>query len=321
MENIKKISVILPIYNGIKYLQLSVESVLSQNFTDFDFLICDDCSTDESFKYLQTLTDNRIKLFRNEQNKGLFPTLNYLLKQTKSELVHLWAQDDIMYPDCLAETIKFHLKFPNVSFSFSRWHTINDKGKITGKVFECNDHTITPEGHAKSSILYGSIAGNIANVTIVKKEIERVGYFDDTMKYSGDFDMWYKLSKNNPVGISEKYLIKLRNHSQQLSRNINASYYRLNENLAIYQNFISLLNPEKQKVTRKALKWKIYPQYFSQLLYILLKRKFTLAKKYFISLRKYDNLLILFFRWIFIKILKIIKFEYKFYQKYIINKF
>lgn len=316
-----KIAVILPVYNGMQYLQESVNSVLNQTYTNFEFLICDDNSTDKSYSYLKSLSDSRITLLKNKHNLGLFPTLNRLIKASSSELIHLWAQDDIMYKNCLEETIKFHNKFPDISFSFSRWHTINEKGEITGKVFECDDQLLNSEGHTISSILYGSIAGNIANVTVIKKEVERVGYFNKEMKYCGDFDMWYKLGKDKPIGLSGKYLIKMRNHSGQLSKNLEASLYRLKENLQIYQNFVSILAANKQKIAQRALKWKIYPQYFNQLLFIVSKRKLNLAKKYAKALRKYDGIFILGFRWTLIKLFRIVKFEQKFYDKIFISKF
>jgi len=320
MNKLTNITVILPVYNGMNYLQESVQSVLNQTYNDFKFLICDDCSSDESYSYLQTLNDKRIKLYRNENNQGLFPSLNILIKHCNTELIHLWAQDDIMYENCLEETIKFHQKFPDVSFSFSRWHIINENGEITGKAFECDDQTISPEGHAISSILYGSIAGNIANVTLVKSEVERAGYFNENMKYCGDFEMWYKLTKTKHAGLSGKYLIKLRNHSGQLSRNLEWAYYKLKENLSIYQSFLQTLPENKQEIGKKALAWKIYPQYFNQFLYLVLKGKFKLAKRYLLILRKYDNLILLILRWGITKILKLIKLEEIFYQKYIINK-
>jgi len=317
----KKISVILPVYNGIKYLKESVESVLSQDIDNFEFLICDDCSTDESYKYLQSLNNDNIRLFRNEQNRGLFPTLNFLIKQSNSKLIHLWAQDDIMYPNCLSETVRYHHNFPEVKFSFSRWHTIDENGKIIDKGSEIKDKTISPLGHAKSSILYGSIAGNIANVTVLKSAIENVGLFNEKMKYAGDFDMWCKLSQNTDVGMSGGYLIKLRRHSGQLSRNLEASYYKLSEILEVYKCFLKHFDGKQLKIAKRALNWKIYTQYYNQLLFMKKQGNKTLAKKYKKKLKEYDSLLNLFFRWVIIRIFRVLKIENKFYQKYIISKF
>jgi len=315
-----KISVVLPVYNGMKYLEKSVMSVLNQDLDDFEFLICDDCSTDDSFNYLQKLNSDKIKLFRNETNKGLFPTLNFLIKHTNSELIHLWAQDDIMLPECLSETIKFHDKFPDVNFSFSRWFTIDQNDEIIDKGFEIEDHTISPKGHAKSSILYGSIAGNIANVTVVKKAVENVGYFDETMKYSGDFDMWYKLSVNNYVGLSSAYLIKMRRHSGQLSKNIDASFFKLSENLQIYKNFLSHFTDKELKIAKRALKWKIYTQFYNQKLFIKKSKNKSLYRNYSDKLNEYDNSTLLFLRWLIVRYLKMFRLEQKFYNSFIISK-
>ena len=92
------IAVVLPVYNGMKYLRESVQSVLTQSLQDFDFLICDDHSTDGSWEYLQQLQDARIQLFRNEANRGLFPTLNFLSRKAERDIIKLWSQDDIIEP-------------------------------------------------------------------------------------------------------------------------------------------------------------------------------------------------------------------------------
>ncbi len=321
MNKTPKISVVLPVYNGIKYLEESVMSVLNQDTEDYEFLICDDCSTDGSYEYLQKINSDKIKLFRNERNLGLFPTLNRLIKAAKSPLIHLWAQDDLMMSNCLSETIKFHQKFTDINFSFSRMYMIDENGKVIKKLFEIEDKVISPWGHAKSSILYGSIAGNIANVTLVKSAVEKVGYFNESMKYAGDFEMWCKLSKDKPVGMSAGYLIKLRVHSGQLSKNLEASYYKLKENIEVYKCFLSHFKGKQFKIAIRALKWKIYPQYFNQYLVIKRKGKKDLAKKYKKGLKSYGNLLALFLRWLIIRILRLLKLEQKFYQKFIISKF
>ncbi len=321
MNKTVKIAVVLPVFNGMKFLKESVESVLNQDIEEFEFLICDDYSTDGSYQYLQKIESNKVTLLQNERNIGLFPTLNRLIKTAKAPLIHLWAQDDIMMPDCLSETIKFHQKFSNINFSFSRMYMINEKGDIIKKLFEIQDKTISPLGHAKSSILYGSIAGNIANVTLVKSAVEKVGYFNERMKYAGDFDMWCKLSKDKPVGMSAGYLIKLRTHSGQLSRNLEASYYKLVENYQVYKCFLQHFKGKQLKIARRALKWKIYPQYFNQYLIIKTKGKKELAKKYKKGLKTYGNLLFLFLRWLIMRILRLTKLEQKFYNKFIISKF
>src|SRR4051812_48637452 len=101
-------SVILPVYNGMAYLQHSIESVLAQDMRNFEFLILDDTSSDGSWDYIQSLVDPRIRIFRNTVNKGLFYNLNFLIGESKASLIKLWAQDDIMYPFCLSAMASIH---------------------------------------------------------------------------------------------------------------------------------------------------------------------------------------------------------------------
>ncbi|MCK7590225.1 glycosyltransferase family 2 protein [Subsaxibacter sp. CAU 1640] len=314
--NIPSISVILPVYNGMGYLQLSVESVLNQltGGFNFEFLICDDCSTDDSYAYLKTLDDSKVKLYKNEHNKGLFPTLNFLLKETTAPLVHLWAQDDVMLPNCLESTLRFHKDFPNVNFSFSRLQHINEHGVLLEKPDTFQNRTISVQDHAISSILYGSIAGNIANVCLVKEAVERLGYFDASMKYVGDFKMWCLLSKDKPVGMNGSILVNVRRHSGQLSRNINASYSKLIENYEVYKCFLGTLHEDFKKPAKRALKWKIYPMYFNQFLYILRNGNFKLASRYLKGLKRYDIIPFLFIRWLTVKVLKVTKLERHFFD-------
>jgi len=320
MNKTPQISVVLPVFNGMKYLKESVDSVINQDIDNYEFLICDDCSTDGSYDFLSNYDKINFQLYKNKTNKGLFPTLNFLIKKTKASLIHLWAQDDIMYSNCLSETLKFHKKFSNINFSFSRMNIVDETGKIVRRLFEIEDKTISPYGHAKSSILYGSISGNIANVTVVKSAVEKVGYFNEKMKYVGDFDMWCKLSKDTPVGMLAGYLIKLRQHPEQLSRNLDASYYKLAESLQVYNCFLTHFKNKKLKIAQRALKWKIYPQFYSQLLLIKKQKKKLLENKYKNKLKEYDGIFYLFLRWFIVRIFRVLKIENKFYQKYIISK-
>jgi len=321
-ENKPQISVVLPVYNGMAYLKESVESVLKQEESevDFEFLICDDCSKDQSYEYLKSINNPRIQLFRNEKNKGLFPTLNYLIKKANADLVHLWAQDDIMLKDCLRETVQFHKDFPEVNFSFSRLQGIDAKGNLlkTPKTFD--NKILTTQGHAISSLLFGSIAGNIANVCIVKEACKAVGYFDESMIYVGDYKMWCQLAKNAPVGMNGKVLVNVRQHTGQLSKNLDASFYRMKENYEVYHCFLDTLKPDLRRQLEKTIKWKVYPSYFNQYVYILKQKRFDLAKKYLSHLKSYDSIPKLSMRWLVLRILNILSLKDVFFERFFLRK-
>ena len=306
MKKYHTISVVLPAYNGLPLIKQAVESVLNQNFSDFEFIITDDKSTDGTYEYLESIRDHRIRLVQNEVNLGLFPNLNRGIKMANNELIHLWLQDDIMLPDCLLQTIKFHNRYPEMAFAFSKYLLIDSNGIVIGvNPINPND-LINVEGHAISSLLYGSISGNITNVSLKKSDVERVGYFNESMKYSGDFDMWCKLSDTKPVGLIQQHLIKLRRHKNQLSQKPYMWIHRLKENKQIFDAFLQRVPEKKRFYLIKAIKWRIYNQYFSLFFRLILIKKFNLAKEYAIELNKHHNLGLQFFRWLILKILKIV---------------
>ncbi|UAY50674.1 glycosyltransferase family 2 protein [Ferruginibacter albus] len=308
----KKISVILPVYNGIKYLALSVESVLTQSYIDFDFHIIDDCSKDGSWEYLSSLKDSRIKLYRNEVNKGLFYNLNFLLKKAETDLVKLWSQDDIMYSNCLYELLKFHGRYPGISFSYSDRDLIDGEGKVEERLIK--DDTpeyISPWLHAKIMLYTGSIAGNISNVCLNKKLIDEqgIGYFNEDMRYSGDLDMWERLTRENYIGRVRIKLIQLRNHTGQLSRQSNMAIKQLKENIVIYSNLDRRLPSNLKSYRSLCYNWKRNVYYYSVAIHFLRHGSFKLAKEYFKETTKLASAFSLIYHWVISKFLRLLNIE------------
>ena len=311
----KLIAVVLPTYNGLPYVKEAVNSVLNQTYTDFEFLICDDASTDGTWEYLQSLQDPRIKLFRNPQNKGLFPTLNFLIRQAYAQWIHLWSQDDVMYPFCLEEEVHFARRHPDVPFFFSQRDIIDTRGEIVEKYDNRYNNELISERHLiKVSILAGSVTGNIANTVVRKSAVERAGYFNEQMRYSADFDMWERLSRGKEIGVINKALIQLRQHKGQLSRQHKVKIYQLRENREILIRWISRIDEEKiRKKAIRGINWKIKPMFFAFGLDMLKDKEYSTAKQYFRELHRWENLFTLSLKFIILKILDLFRLRKKFY--------
>jgi glycosyltransferase involved in cell wall biosynthesis len=309
------ITVILPTYNGIKYVKRSIESVLTQTYKDFDFLICDDFSQDGTWEYLKILDDDRIRVYRNESNKGLFPTLNFLIKETRTKWIHLWSQDDIMYSNCIDEEIKFIKKHPEVPFFFSQMDIIDKNDKLIKQYKDNFTNEIISEKHLiKVSVLAGSITGNIANTVIRKIDVIKVGGFDQSMVYSGDFDMWEKLSRGKNIGVINKALIRLREHNEQLSKNIKKKKYQIIEDKKIISRWVERICDEKiKRKAQRGIKWKINVMYCLWGIKILKQKEYKVALEYFKVLSRIDNLFFLFIRCVITKALNFLGIKDKFY--------
>ncbi|HVG42668.1 MAG TPA: glycosyltransferase [Chitinophagaceae bacterium] len=300
-----KISVILPVYNGGKYLIKSVLSVLDQSLTDFEFLILDDCSKDGSWKYLNSIQDKRVYVFKNETNKGLFYNLNFLIKKSASPLIKLWSQDDVMLPNALAEIVAFHQQLPNIGFSYTAVDYIdeNDVAIIKPVKIDTTPTVIDTELHAKISFESGSIAGNIANVTLSKPALDKVGLFNEAMRMSGDFEMWVRIAQYYDTGFLNKPLIILRDHSGQLSR---AEKYNLNvleEDISVYKYLFKYVPEPLKKYGKEHLRNNRMVYFFTLMLKTLMKGKIVTALQFWKSINKMDNGFILSYYFIKNKLL------------------
>jgi glycosyltransferase involved in cell wall biosynthesis len=278
---------------------------LNQNFSEFELLIIDDCSTDNSLDYLQSIQDPRISLFKNEENRGLFFNLNFLISQSKSSLIKLWAQDDIMYPQCLNSFVSFHKQYPGIGFSYSGRDMIDEEGLVKeNNVVDNTPTIISTVLHAKIAYYTGSIAGNIANVCINKEALDKVGLFNEDMKISADFDMWVRLAKDHETGFIREKLIQLRDHDKQLSRNEKYYINHVKEDLEVYRYLDSYVTYEQKKEGHELMRNNKLLFYYTLMAKAFLKGNFITGKKYFRLISAYKHISYLTISFIKVKIFK-----------------
>ena len=92
------VSIIMPVYNASRFLKETIDSILNQTYTDFEFLIFNDGSTDESFSIIQHYKDPRIRLINSAENKGYLYWLNVGIQEAKGEYIARMDADDIAMP-------------------------------------------------------------------------------------------------------------------------------------------------------------------------------------------------------------------------------
>ncbi|MDO9372920.1 MAG: glycosyltransferase [Bacteroidota bacterium] len=127
------VSVILPVYNQENFIAETIESVLSQTFRDFEFLILDDGSTDKSAEIIRSYAakDNRVKAFF-EKNQGKSNATNQIVESAQGEFCAFLDADDVMLPGRLAAQVEFHNANPGIHASSAHCYYINEKGNQFG---------------------------------------------------------------------------------------------------------------------------------------------------------------------------------------------
>lgn len=125
------VTVTIPMYNNEKFISQTIESILSQTYTNFELLIYDDNSTDASYKIATSFRDSRLRVFRNEKNLGPEGNWNRAINNVSGKYVKLICGDDILYPKCLEKQVAVFEKHSQAGISLvcSQRTIINPEGK------------------------------------------------------------------------------------------------------------------------------------------------------------------------------------------------
>lgn len=196
MENNNLVSIITPMYNANRYIGKTIESVKAQTYENWEMLIVDDCSTDNSVDIVNLYAENdsRIKIFHNSKNSGIAITRNRAIVEAKGRFIAFLDSDDLWKPEKLEKQILFMVE-NDVSFSYTACDVIDENGKLTGQV------RYVPEKVDYKKILRGN---DIACLTAV---IDRSKVSEIAMPETKheDYLAWVKILKSGIVahGVNE----------------------------------------------------------------------------------------------------------------------
>jgi len=212
-----KVSVLMPVYNGEKYLREAIDSILNQTFTDFEFLIIDDGSTDDSRKIISHYTDKRIRLIKNKQNLGLARSLNKVIELSLGLYLARMDADDISLPNRLQLQVSEMEKNANLGVVGS-WVEIFGKAKDNNiwKYPESNDEI------SSQLLLHCCFAH--PTVLINKRLINQYNYSYPEIRYGEDYAFWLKMNKNLEYKNVQQVLLKYRITNSSLSRGNKDAY-------------------------------------------------------------------------------------------------
>lgn len=204
-----KITVLMPVYNGEKFLREAIESILNQTFTDFELLIINDGSTDKSVEIIESYKDPRIRLLHNEKNKGLIYSLNRGIDLASGEYIARMDCDDISLPKRLEKQVAFMDAHPDVGAS-GTW--IKKFGNSGSKVLFFPIKT----EYIKCGFLFNCMLPH-PSVMIRKKLFLRNNlYYDPAYNNAEDYELWVRCQKYFPLQNIGKILLLYRLHDEQV---------------------------------------------------------------------------------------------------------
>jgi glycosyltransferase involved in cell wall biosynthesis len=210
------VSVILPVYNGGAFLREALESILNQRFTDFECIVIDDGSTDNTAQIVNSYTDPRIVYTKNDRNRGLIFTLNRGVDMARGTYLARMDGDDICMPERLEKQVRYLEQNPAVPILAAVIELIDEQGKFLG---HWNDDkvSITPKQIRNMLPRHNCLAH--PSVTGRTEVFRKYKYNPKQKDGVEDYDLWLRLTADNlPIHKLDEVLLKYRVVSNSLSR-------------------------------------------------------------------------------------------------------
>lgn len=224
------ISIVLPVYNGEKYLASAIESILAQTYKRWELIIVNDCSTDGSAEIMEAYAakDERISVIQNQENLKLPKSLNAGFSQAKG-VYYTWTSDDnLLKPEMLATLAEAMEKEDSLGLVYSDYTGIDENGKETG-LYRMGE----PEGLFSGNPVGASF---LYRASIAKK----IGNYDSSLFLAEDYDYWMRIFIEAPVKNIPADLYYYRRHGGSLTETRKASI-RHQTFLAVRKNYEGLL--------------------------------------------------------------------------------
>ncbi|GAA4816288.1 glycosyltransferase family A protein [Litoribaculum gwangyangense] len=297
------ISVVIPLYNKEKYIKATIESVLNQSFTDFEIIVVNDGSTDDSLNIVKNIKDSRIHTYSNK-NHGLSYSRNFGIKKARSEYIAFLDADDLWMVDFL-ETIQRLIDTHKTYFVFSTNVLVlkpHKTARLNPKIFDT--------GKTKIIDSYFNLNKNImcpSSLVLNKSVFKDVGYFDETVNYGEEYDFYIRcFSVYNLVyymdskvcyrtGLPDQLTTRNKNFIRKIPdyekylKTIEYPYLKKFLDFVHYELVVlykmekndALVNFYKEKINTKNLTW------VQKIKYFLPTDLFFITKNIYLGFRKY----------------------------------
>ena len=219
METAKPlVSVIMSVYNGEQWLQTAIDSIINQTYTNWEFIIIDDASTDTTQNILKSYTDIRIKVILREKQKCPSINLNYAIMLSKGEFVARMDADDISLPERFQLQVDYLLQHKDVAVVAGFIDLMNDEGVHTG-VWK-DDRKATSWPKIKAMLPWNCCLAHPS--VMFRAEILKQYMYNEEQPHAEDWEMWLRLAADNKkIEKIQKVVLKYRVHYQSITATSN----------------------------------------------------------------------------------------------------
>jgi glycosyltransferase involved in cell wall biosynthesis len=216
------VSIIIPVYNGMPFIDEAIESVRRQSYPHWELVICDNSSTDGTVAHLcqkfEAYGDKRLRLMTHADHVAMVPNWNRSLQYARHGLVKMLPSDDILLPECLELQVRLLQENSDVGFVTSGKEFIDASGK---RLFT---RIPLPEGKynwsmlgARSLYAISNLMGEPAGILFRTELLKDCGIFNPDLKYYLDLDLWLRFLKRSTMLVPKGVFYQFRLHGNSIS--------------------------------------------------------------------------------------------------------
>jgi glycosyltransferase involved in cell wall biosynthesis len=250
MSVVPAISILTPVWNGLPYIKETVESVLAQDFQDWEMIVGDNASNDGTSEFLQSLNDPRIKVYRHEKNLGVYRNIYFLFNKARAPLFVGLCADDYFYPGSLTKIMnEWKVAGPDVGLISFNWKKRQLKhDKLTTFSYEVLPKTFKGIDSTFAFFLFGNIPGNFSEVSGKTSLVAGQHYLYD-IKFSADYEFWLRLTQKENIYLSTLQAIYIRRHDRVAATYAITKGEYHEESVGVYEKIIDELSKHCDRKT------------------------------------------------------------------------
>jgi len=207
-----KVSVIIPTYNRANFLRSAIQSVLNQTFKDFEVIVVDDASTDDTRQIVHEFADDRIRYIAHNENKGGSASRNIGIKSSKGKFIAFLDDDDIWMPTKLEKQLFLLNMNPEVNVVYTGARSIDKNGKVGSQL-----KNPSLKGNIYPAILKKNYVGSCSYVLVRRDCFDVTSFFDEKLPSNQDWDLWIRMAKHSQFDYVNETLVLYRIHQERIS--------------------------------------------------------------------------------------------------------
>lgn len=261
-----EVSVLIASYNHGKYIEKTIESVLQQTFTDFEIVLTDDGSQDDTMERLAKIKDRRLRVFRFHENRGASEAYNHCLSKARGKYLANLSSDDLWLPEKLSLQVQFLRENPKVESVFSTAEIIDESNQVIRDNQEPYVRIFQQKNRTREEWLRFFFENG--NCLCHPSVLTRRGLYEKTQvsetrfRQLPDFNLWVRICMDREIHILQNPLVQFRifqNSSNASGINLNNQIRLENEMRVVFKHYLKMKDMETvEKVFPQSMRWEKY---------------------------------------------------------------